>query len=428
MTNELALPAAAGRRYALVVLTVAYMFNFIDRTILSILLPAIRDEFRVGDAVLGFLAGPAFALFYVTLGVPIARLADRVNRRNLIALAVATWSAMTALSGIAANVWQLALARIGVGIGEAGGNPPAHSIIADLYPPERRSAAMGFYTLGISAGIMLAYLGGGWVVQNVGWREAFYIVGLPGLVVALVVRFTISEPVRGASESRSDSGAMPALSVVLGFLLQRRSFLHMAVGAGLSSFVGYSVVSFLPSFIHRSFAVDVATLGVWLGLIYGLAGGFGFYMGGFFCDRLGRRGHRRSLAFIAFAISATTLFYAAMFLAPSARACLILSVVPIATSSFYLAPVLALTQGLVSLRMRAVAASIFILVINSIGLALGPWLTGIASDALESVAGPDSMRYSLLAVSTLLLPWSAWHFYYASREIESDLARAAEHD
>jgi predicted MFS family arabinose efflux permease len=422
------LPTAAVRRYVLVVLTTAYMFNFIDRTILSILLPAIRDEFRVGDAVLGFLAGPAFALFYVTLGVPIARLADRVNRRNLIAAAVAVWSVMTALSGLAGSVWQLALARIGVGIGEAGGNPPAHSMIADLYPPERRAAAMGFYTLGVSAGIMLAYLGGGWIVANVGWRDAFYGVGLSGLAVALVVRFTIREPARGESEARSDSGDRPAMPVVLRFLARRRSFLHMALAAGLSSFVGYSVLSFLPSFIHRSFEVDIATLGVWLGLIYGLASGFGFYTGGYLSDRLGRRGHRRSLAFIALATLASTVFYAAMFLAPSARACLILSAVPIATSGFYLAPVFAQTQGLVSLRMRAVASSILILVINSVGLALGPWLTGIASDALAPVAGPDSMRYSLLAVSTLLLPWSAWHFHRAAGTIETDLARAEEHD
>ncbi len=428
MPTSIALPSAAGRRYALVLLTVAYMFNFIDRTILSILLPAIRDEFRVGDAVLGFLAGPAFALFYVAMGVPLARLADRVNRRNLIALAVAVWSAMTVLCGVAAGVWQLALARVGVGIGEAGSNPPSHSIIADLYPPERRSAAMGFYTLGISAGIMLAYLGGGWIVQNVGWREAFFLVGLPGLVIALLLRFTLREPARGESEARSDSGARPAVSVVLRFLLARRSFLHMALGAGLSSFVGYSIVSWLPSFLHRSFEIDVAIAGSWLGPIYGLAGGLGFYMGGVFCDRIGSRGHRRSLVFIVSVALATTVLYAAMFLAPSAGLCVFLAVIPTMTSSFYLAPVFAQTQSLVSLRMRAVASSLLILVINIIGLALGPWVTGISSDLLAPFAGADSLRYSLLAVSSVLLPWAAWHFYRASRSIEGDLARAAEHD
>ena len=161
------------RRYSMVMLAIVYMFNFVDRQILAILLPAIKAEFQVGDTVLGLLAGTAFALFYVTLGIPIARIADRFNRRNLIAAAVAIWSGMTALSGLAGNIWHLTLARIGVGIGEAGCTPPAHSMIADLYPPEKRSSAMGVYTLGISAGIMLAYMAGGWVVQNIGWREAF---------------------------------------------------------------------------------------------------------------------------------------------------------------------------------------------------------------------------------------------------------------
>ncbi|MEM9209110.1 MAG: MFS transporter, partial [Pseudomonadota bacterium] len=198
--------SASARRYALCVLVVVYTFNFVDRQILAILLPAIKAEFGVGDAVLGFLAGTAFALFYATLGVPIALLADRWNRRNLIALSLTLWSGMTALSGFAGNIVQLALARIGVGVGEAGCSPAAHSMIADYYPPEQRASAMGIFTLGISAGIMLAYLTGGWVVQNIGWREAFLIVGIPGLLLAILMRLTVQEPPRGLSEARVDTG------------------------------------------------------------------------------------------------------------------------------------------------------------------------------------------------------------------------------
>ncbi|MDH3432537.1 MAG: MFS transporter, partial [Gammaproteobacteria bacterium] len=393
----------AARRYAMVVLAVVYMFNFIDRQILSILLPAIRDEFQVGDAVLGLLAGTAFALFYVTLGVPIAQLADRVNRRNLIAIAVAVWSGMTALSGLSATFWQLALARIGVGIGEAGCSPPAHSMIADYYPPEKRSSAMGFYTLGISTGVMLAYLAGGWVAENIGWREAFLIVGVPGLFLALILRFTVIEPQRGASEQRLDSGRKPRLRVVMRFLLARRSFLYMAVAAGLSAFVGYSVINFFPSFMVRSFAVDVATLGLWLGLIYGIAGGLGFFMGGYIADHVGRTGHRKALWFIAAAVLITASFNFAVYLAPTAVWCLLLSIIPAVTSNFYLAPVLSQTQSLVSLRMRAVASSLVLLIINLIGLAMGPPITGIVSDLLEPGYGSESMRYSLLLVSSVLL-------------------------
>lgn len=418
----------AKRKYTMVILAVVYMFNFVDRQILAILLPAIRDEFQVGDTVLGLLAGTAFALFYVIMGIPIAQVADRVNRRNLIAMAVALWSGMTALSGLAANIWYLTLARVGVGVGEAGCSPPAHSIIADLYPPEKRSSAMGFYTLGISAGIMLAYLAGGWVVQNIGWREAFYVVGVPGLLLALVVRFTLTEPARGASEDRQDSGHKPGLILVLRFLLERRSFLFMAVAAGLSAFVGYAVVNFMPSFVDRSFEIQIAELGFWLGLIYGIAGGFGFFMGGYMADHIGRGSHGKALRFIGFTVLLTVIFHAAVFLSTSVFWCLVLFVLPAVTSNFYLAPVLSQTQSLVSLRMRAVASAIVLLIINVIGLAMGPPITGVISDLLAGTFGDDSMRYSLLIVSTLLLPVAAWCYFMAGNSIEEDLARAHEHD
>jgi predicted MFS family arabinose efflux permease len=420
--------SVAARRYAMVVLAIVYMFNFVDRQILSILLPAIRDEFQVGDTVLGLLAGTAFAMFYVVMGIPIAQIADRVNRRNLIAFAVALWSGMTALSGLATNIWYLTLARIGVGIGEAGCSPPAHSMIADLYPPDRRSAAMGFYTLGISAGVMVAYLAGGWVVQNIGWREAFFIVGLPGLLLAIVVRYTLAEPARGASEDRLDSGQQPGLIVVLRFLLERKAFVFMAVAAGLSAFVGYSIINFMPSFIVRSFEMQVASLGLWLGLIYGIAGGFGFFMGGYIADHIGRSGHGRALHFIGMAVLVTVFFHAAVFLAASPFWCLLLFILPAATSNFYLAPVLSQTQSLVSLRMRSVASAIVLLIINVIGLAIGPPATGLVSDMLQPGFGDDSMRYALLIVSSALLPVAAWCYFKAGESIERDLARAYEHD
>ncbi|MCH7636499.1 MAG: MFS transporter [Proteobacteria bacterium] len=425
LTNDI---SRGARRYTMVVLAVVYMFNFVDRQILSILLPAIRDEFEVGDAVLGLLAGTAFALFYVVLGIPIARLADRWNRRNLIALAVAVWSGMTALSGLAANIWQLTLARIGVGVGEAGCSPPAHSMIADLYPPEQRSSAMGFYTLGISAGIMLAYLAGGWVVQNMGWREAFFIIGLPGLLLALIVRFTLPEPRRGASEGRRDSGSQPALIVVVRFLLARRSFLYMAIAAGLSAFVGYSIINFMPSFIDRSFGVGIAIIGFWLGLIYGIAGGAGFYFGGYMADRVGRAGYRKAMVFIALSTAASALFYGGVFLATSVTVCMTLLVVPAVIANFYLAPVLSLTQSLVSLRMRAVASSLVLLIINVIGLAMGSPITGFISDLLEPTLGVESMRYSLLIVSSVMLPLAAWCYFRAGKYIDQDLQRADEKD
>ena len=412
----------------MVILAIVYMFNFVDRQILAILLPQIRDEFGTSDAYLGFLSGTAFALFYVTLGVPIAQYADRCNRRNLIAASVALWSAMTALSGMAANIWHLTAARIGVGIGEAGCSPPAHSMISDYFPPEKRSTAMGFYTLGISAGIMTAYLAGGWVAQNIGWREAFFVVGIPGLLLAAIVRFTVQEPKRGASESRASGGEQPRLIEVVRFLADRRSFIHMAMAAGLSTFVGYSVIGFLPSFMVRSFHMEIAELGRWLGLILGISGGAGFFFGGYFADHLGRGSHRKAFNFIAMTILVSAAILALTFLAQNSTTALLLFILPAATMNVYLAPVLAQAQSLVALRMRATTSALVLLIINVIGLAFGPLITGMLSDALEPKFGEESMRYALLIVTLVILPWAVWHYYRAGKWIDNDLSRATEHD
>lgn len=428
MSTNVQVISPAARRYALVILAVVYMFNFIDRQILAILLPAIREEFQVSDAWLGFLTGPAFAMFYIILGIPVARYADRHNRRNLIALAVAVWSAMTALSGLAANFVQLALARVGVGVGEAGCSPPAHSMIADLYPPENRSTAMGVYTIGISAGIMLAYLAGGWVAQNIGWRQALFVVGLPGLLLALIVRMTVVEPQRGHSEGREAAGRRPPWLDTLKFLWARASFVHMTIAAGLSSFVGYSVINFVPSFLVRSFSMDVATLGFWLGPIMGIAGGAGFFLGGYIADHLGQSSRKTSLRFIGATVLLTAIPFAFMFLSGSWHMALLLFIIPACTANVYLAPVLALCQGLVSLKMRAVTSALALLIINVIGLLLGPQLTGILSTVLEPYFGEESIRYSLLLVTSIFLPWAAWHYVRAGRSIDSDLMRATERD
>ena len=418
--------ATAGRRYVLALLVVVYTFNFIDRQILAILLPAIKAEFGVNDTILGFLAGSAFALFYAILGVPIALLADRWNRRNLIALALAIWSGMTALSGAATNIVQLSLARIGVGVGEAGCSPPAHSMISDLYGPDERSTAMGIFTLGISGGIMIAYLAGGWVVENIGWREAFFIVGLPGLALALLVRFSISEPVRGQSDGKADTAERPGILAVARFLLGRKSFLHLATGSGVAAFGGYAVISFFPTFLYRTHAMNISEIGVYLGLILGIAGGLGFAGGGFVADKLGRRGQRYSLWGVAAATMLSWIFIFPMYLVSNPYWALALFVVPAIFSNFYLATTFAQIQGLVGLRMRAVASALLLFILNAIGLGLGPLATGVLSDLLAATFGGESMRYSLLIVGAIVGPWAAFHYLAAGRHIEGDLARADE--
>jgi predicted MFS family arabinose efflux permease len=413
----------SARRYALAVLVVVYTFNFIDRQILAILLPAIKAEFLVDDWVLGFLAGSAFALFYATLGMPIALLADRWNRRNLIALALAIWSAMTALSGIAANVLQLSLARIGVGIGEAGCSPPAHSMISDYYPPEKRATAMGVFTVGISAGIMIAYLAGGWVAENIGWRAAFLIVGLPGLILALIVRFTVVEPTRGSSEGRQDSDTRYGILAVSKFLYRRKSFLHMSFGSALASFNAYAILSFFPSFLIRSHGMNLQEIGMYLGVIIGISSAIGFVGGGYIADRLGAIDRRYALWAIAASALTAWLFVLPLYLLDNSTWVLILFFVASIPTNVYLATTFAQTQSLVRLRMRAAASAILLFIINIIGLGLGPQIAGILSDFLAASYGVESMRYSLLAIGFVMGPWVAFHYYAASRHIASDLDR-----
>jgi predicted MFS family arabinose efflux permease len=414
----------SSARYALTILTIVYTFNFIDRQILAILLPAIKAEFQVADWVLGMLHGTSFALFYATLGIPIALLGDRFSRRNLIAIALAIWSAMTALSGMAASIVQLTLARIGVGIGEAGCSPPAHSMLSDYYPPSQRSTAMGIYSLGISLGIMLAYVGGGWVAENIGWRQAFFIVGIPGVILAFVVRFTVKEPVRGSSESRADTADRSRILHVGKFLMRRRSFLHIAIGSGLASFGGYSVASFFPSFLHRTHEMSLSQAGLALGLIIGVAGGLGYAGGGYIADKLGATERRRALNGVAFALVVGWIFSIPVLLTNNLAWCLSLFVVPTIFSNFYLATTIAQTQSLVGLRMRAVASAYLFFILNAIGLGLGPVTTGFLSDMLVPQFGDDSLRYSLLIVGIVVSPWSALHYYLAGRHIDSDLLRA----
>jgi predicted MFS family arabinose efflux permease len=412
------------RNYALAVLVVVYTLNFVDRQILAILLPAIKVDFSVDDWVLGFIAGPAFALFYATLGVPIATLADRFNRRNLIAIAIAIWSVMTALSGLAGSILQLTLARIGVGVGEAGCSPPAHSMISDYYPPEQRGTAMGIYTIGISIGIMIAYLAGGWVVENIGWREAFFIVGIPGLLLALIVRFTVKEPPRGMSENRSASGDHPGMFEVARFLFRRKSFIHIAIGSGLASFGGYASISFFPSFLVRSHGMSISEVGVYLGLLYGIGGGLGFAGGGYVADKLGRDDKKWSLWGVAIATLIAWILIFPVYLLENAYWALALFFLPIVFSNFYLATTFAQVQSMVGLRMRAVGSALVLLILNIIGLGLGPQITGLLSDLFAGPFGNESMRYSLLLVGAVVGPWSALHYFIAGRHISSDLARA----
>jgi predicted MFS family arabinose efflux permease len=414
----------ATRRYALSVLVVVYTFNFIDRQILSILLEPIKQDLGLSDTQLGLLTGFAFAAFYATLGIPIARYADRSNRRNLIALAIAIWSGMTALSGLAQNFWHLLLARIGVGVGEAGCSPPAHSMLADYYPAHRRSTALGIYSLGIPVGILFGFLAGGWINEFFGWRVAFFVVGIPGLLIALLVRFTVREPERGMAEGRTAAGDQPGILETFRYLWQKKSFRHLAFGGSLTAFVGYGVVTWVPAFLIRSHDMQTGEVGTYLGLILGIPGGIGIALGGYLADRYGARDTRWFLWIVSVALLAGVPFSLGVYLAPGPYLALLLLVLPVALGNFYQATTFAQTQGLVTLRMRAVAAAVLLFILNIIGLGLGPQFTGILSDLLRPEFGEESLRWSLL-ICSLVNVWAAYHYYVAGKHLKRDLEATA---
>lgn len=414
----------AARQYALSVLVVVYTFNFIDRQILSILLEPIKADLGLSDSQLGLLAGFAFALFYATLGIPIARFADRSNRRNLIALALAIWSGMTALSGFAQNFWHLLLARIGVGVGEAGCSPPAHSMIADYYPAEKRSTALGIYSLGIPVGILFGFFVGGHINEMFGWRVAFLIVGVPGLVLALLVRFSVREPVRGMAEGRAAAAEQPGIMDTFVYLWSKRSFRHLAFGGSLTAFVGYGVITWMPSFLIRFHDLGTGDAGTYLGLIFGIPGGIGIALGGYLADRFGARDARWFLWIVSVALLVGLPFSVAVYIAPEAYMALWLLVLPVALGNFYQATTFAQTQGLVTLRMRAVAAAVLLFILNIIGLGIGPWAVGALSDLLAPQFGDQSLRWSLL-IAGLVNGWAAVHYYLAGRHLPADLERTA---
>ncbi|MGB5093626.1 MAG: MFS transporter [Parvibaculum sp.] len=416
----------AYRWYALSILTLVYTVNYVDRQILSILLQPIKMELGLSDTQLGFLSGIAFAIFYATLGIPIAFLADRSSRRNIIAISLTLFSGMTALCAFVGNFWHLALLRIGVGVGEAGSSPPSHSMIADMFPPAERGAALGIFSLGVNIGILIGFLVGGWMTQWFGWRVAFFTVGMPGLLLAVLVRTTLREPQRGFADGLVDKSQAPAVLEVVRFLWHQRSFRHIAFGTALCAFVGYASVVWLPPFLARSFHLSPGVIGTSLALIIGFSGGFGTYLGGYLGDRLGKRDVRWNLWVPAIIWIVVSPFSFAVYMSGDPVWALGLFIIPAFAGAAYLAPCLAMVQSLVTLRMRAVASAILLFILNIIGLGLGPQTVGLLSDYYQPAMGDESLRYALLTVSVAGF-WGAAHFILGTRTLKADIARATAH-
>lgn len=413
--------AASLRRTMLVVLGLVSMFNYIDRTVLSVLQEPIKRELGLSDGQLGLLTGLAFALFYATLSVPIARIADRFNRRNIIAASLATWSGMTALSGLATGFGSLVAFRIGVALGEAGSVPASHSIIADYYPPEKRVTALALWGLALPAGIMLGYASGGWIAAALGWRLAFGVIGVAGLALAPLVLLLVREPARTGSGLSGKAEQAPPLGEALRFLWRLRTYRYMLIGTTLHAFAQYAMMSWSAPFYMRVHHMPLAEVASWLALMNGVGGGIGIYLGGRLSDAAGSRNPAGRVWVSAVAMLLMVPVALVQFLIPSLTASLAFGFLATMLMFFYYGPIIGVPQSVVPPGIRALTSAVTLLVFNLFGLGLGPAVTGFLSDHLAASGMQDtSLRYALAAVVLFSLAGAA-SIAWASRFYTGDL-------
>ena len=417
---------ANSLRLVLWMLLLVYIFNFLDRQVINILAEPIKRDLNLSDTQLGLMTGLAFALFYTVLGIPIARFADRptTNRVGLISVALMIWSGMTAICGVAQNFVQLLLARIGVGVGEAGCTPAAHSLIADLTTPETRPAAISFYSLGIPIGGLLGLVLGGQLADAFGWRMAFVVVGLPGVMLAGLVWLLLRDP-RMSAAATALRNASPKLApvsakVALGEIFGSRAFVLLMIAGSFSAFLSYGKATWIVIFFQRSHGLSPGETGLWLGLGGGIAGIIGTWMGGWLATRYGRINRRHVLTAPAIGMVIATPLQFLAFSSGSWLVALALLFLPYVFNSLYLGPTYSSAQGLVRPQVRAVASASMLFAQNLIGLGLGPLFFGILSDAVKPMAGPDSVRWVLYGAAWLgLIP--AFFFWRASLRLNEEL-------
>lgn len=402
---------------ALVLLTIVYAFNFLDRQIMGILVQPIKAELDLSDTQLSLLGGLAFALFYTTLAVPIATLADRASRTWIITVALVMWSGFTALCGAAQNFTQLFLARLGVGVGEAGGVAPSYSLIADYFPPERRARALGVFSLAVPIGASLGIFFGGWIAANINWRVAFIAVGLAGVLFAIPFRLLMREPPRG----RFDPPAPPAppFGQVVRLLAAKPAFWLLAFGAAASSMMGYGLIFWMPSYFMRSLGLSLIET-TWFYGTLGLIGGMiGIWMGGVLGDRLGPRDRSAYARIPAIAFALSVPFYFIGLSLSWLPGVFVAVMIPTALGLVWLGPVIAAVQGMVPPAMRATASAIFLLVNNLIGIGGGTLFLGRLSDLFAARFGDDSLKYAIFAGLPLYLV-AALLMLLASRRLVRD--------
>ncbi len=410
----------SGKRgYVLFILVLVYTFNFIDRQIIGILAVPIKADLGLSDTQLGLMGGLAFALFYTGFGIPVAMLADRFSRTWIMTGALALWSAMTAVCGLTTNFWQLFAARLGVGVGEAGGVAPAYSLISDYFPPEQRARAMSIYSFGIPIGSAIGIVFGGVVASMLDWRIAFFIIGIAGIILAPIFRMTIKEPPRGGFDRKREDTRPPGLKTIFSTLFTKPSFWIVSLGASCSSMMGYGLFFWLPSFFVRSFELSLLHASLYYGAVLLVGGVIGIWAGGWLGDRFGQMRRSRFITIPGMAFIATVPFYLIAMTSQNMLLTFSVLLIPTALGLMWLGPVISVIQHLVPPNMRATASAIFLFINNLIGIGIGTFAIGFLSDTLTLKFGNEALRYSILAGTGFYIMAAAL-FWLGSRFVETD--------
>jgi len=415
----------AYRRYVLGVLTAVYTLNFLDRGLIGLLLQPIQADLHLSDTQLGFLTGIAFGLFYATLGLPIARLADRGNRVTITSLAIGLWGLTVMGCVFVTNFTQLVLARVAAAVGESGCMPPTYSLVGDYFPtPAQRVRAMAVYWLANPLAGLISFIAGGRLNELYGWRATFFIMGIPALLVAMLVKLTVRDPRVALPSGAVQSEAVPMLSDAVRWCWYQPSARHLGAGIVLLFTMGLGLAPWYAAFMIRSHGMGTAELGVWLGVIAGVCATSGTLVGGYAAARWYADDERRQMRLAAIVTATLVPCYAVFLLVPGKRAALFALGPLLFMFSALLGPVFALLQQRVPDRMRATALALVMLLANLIGMGLGPQMVGIMSDHLRETVGSDSLRYAMLAMSLISL-WAAYHFWKVSQSVRVDLSSAA---
>lgn len=413
---------ATSARYALAMLTTIYSLNFLDRTVINILIDPIKHDYHLSDTVMGFISGFGFVMMYSILAAPVARWADRGNRRSIITGGLILWSGMTALGGVARNALQLTLSRFGVGVGEAAGTAPSTSMISDLFPGNKRSTAMSIYQLGPVIGGFLGSFIGGWINHYYDWHDAFLVAGVPGLIVAMVFRLTVKEPARGSSEQRRVHTGQQGLGETMRFMASQKCYMLLLVGFCLTTYTQFGFGTWTAVFLGRIQHLNTAQIGTYAGTLRGIAGLTGTLAGGYLSDWAGRKNVRWRIYVSAIASMLTAPAVLVFLFAPSLSVCWIGFTASMMLSPVHVGPLVGVSHSVVKVGMRAFATSVIYLISEVVGLGLGPLFIGAFNDHYAHRLGVGVIRYSMAtAAATTLL--GGLLFVIAAQFMERDMAR-----